>query len=403
MLSHVSLPERKALLGKVAVLHAIDDHAHVLRTGELMQLLRESTSQWVREQITVNTNGTPLGTAIDALGDALNRSTAHLPDTQLTQDLLERVRNVAANRRCEKCNCGGQPCNGDPQRDDEIAIQGGACLTPLIEVFEFALELARSLYQAHEPAAATMLWTEVRFSTLDQRDEVHHLPTDIQVSANVDRRGTPTITLVLWVERFEWDAYLVLPYVLFHEALIHLAENASHGAKPTPALPGHPFVEGWMDWLAKEVVLEQLNQGGGGPPWKTPSAAIHELYASRIKRVPAFDSVGRERLQEASNRRLGAIAAERFSKFLQQPYVHQGNGLTLFRELSLRLNYLATPDSVKEEFVATIGRFLSGPNPPLHPGSYELAHAVHEYIARRDIEAFLTSILRLSQQYSVDK
>lgn len=401
MPEHVSLPERKALLGKIAVLQAIEGRAHDVQPL-VAQAFRDALSRWVTQQFTIVDNKTTLHAAIEELQQELARQTERIPHRGIVNELLASTLQAAANRTCTACNTGGRPCDGDPDRDDRIAIEGGVCIGPLAEAFQFALQTATELHRTYAPTVPTILWNDIRFATRDARGPVHELPSDIAISAKVDRRTHLTVTLTVWAERFDWDAYLALPYVLLHETLIHIPENASSD-KPHAADPGHQFTEGWMDWVTKDALWEYLSTQTSGPPWMARSAAIEELHAARLKRPAASDNIERLRLYYAANRLLGARAAERFARFLHEPYVQRANAPALFRELSLRLNFLAAPDEAKEEFVVAIGRFLSRSSNLRHSASFELAHVVHEYTDTRDIEGFLAAVVSLSRSHSVDE
>jgi hypothetical protein len=186
---------------------------------------------------------------------------------RLSEELLIALKGAAADLSCQNCSQRSRVCDaGIDDYDLELVARRGLCITSLRQLFETANDGAKTycstygtLYPHKEPP-------QVTFSTAFYltRSILHSVPVDYQVGGlTTYAKALAQVELGLVVNKFDLQTYHAVPYVLFHECVAH----ALHSIFPT--IVGRegkasydPWGEGWMDWVAYQMMEDIVNQRG---------------------------------------------------------------------------------------------------------------------------------------------
>lgn len=129
-----------------------------------------------------------------------------------------------------------------------VALKGGT--DPVGAMHDAVLVEALRFYSE---AGVPRTPEEMRFRVLLQlAGATHELATDVMVNGYTNRRSVLEIQIHLSAETLGYAEFRAIPYVLFHEAIVHAL------AAPEMTEAQDYFAEGWMDFVAAEVHGEAL-------------------------------------------------------------------------------------------------------------------------------------------------
>lgn len=186
---------------------------------------------------------------------------------QLSKELLRALTRGAAGLSCRNCSQSTRVCDaGIDDYDLRLLAERGFCITSLRQMFDTAYEGAKeycsfygTLFPQEEPPTVT-------FSTAfyPTRADLHTVPVEYQVGGLTTYiKALAQVELGLVVNKFDLETYQAVPFVLFHECVAH----ALHSIFPT--IVGRerkasydPWGEGWMDWVAYQMMDDIINQRG---------------------------------------------------------------------------------------------------------------------------------------------
>jgi hypothetical protein len=207
---------------------------------------------------------------------------------------------------CAACaaQAGAAPCSGRIERDAQLAALGGACIAPIHRIVGKALDITRKCYAdaGITHAVATELVTAYGTPAA-----LHGTP--LTVGGQVTWRDTQAaahsdIEILVNVPLFNRHGLKLLPYCAMHEAMCHVFQSVAGGPRLGEPDTYDAFAEGWMDYIAAELVAGSEGQGDFGPagdgPWQDAAigqiATETHLQRANVAVPGAFRYVGKVQL-----------------------------------------------------------------------------------------------------------
>jgi hypothetical protein len=282
----------------------------------------------------------------------------------LTVSLAEHLSNGLKSVSCSVCSDKKPVCDGTD--DDPIVANGGLCILPLKMIFAWATEVATRYYRHSSPLFRRLPPPITYLSTAHSRFAKTQYPVGGTTFYHdgVGGRRVSEIRLALSVNEMDFETYLAIPYVFFHELVCHaFAYTALKTGKRQESEPEDPFAEGWMDFVCMGILSEFLE--GSGPaadltkevrfPWGYLEHG-NELHARRSR-------VGQQSLTQPGSQAtvsvaLGKRTARKVRHFLTLLAPTEQAAQQEFLELSLGLNLHAFPGKGLEYFVWQLDALL---------------------------------------------
>ncbi|MDR4469538.1 MAG: hypothetical protein MRJ68_14790 [Nitrospira sp.] len=185
------------------------------------------------------------------------------PYGSLIEAIVQGMKRRAGEICCNTCSpFRPKICNGGDE-DQHIVDSGGLCIESFRKMFKLSLDVTAKYYNdlGHVPNTCH---PEVVLHTRFTERIPNDIPGGFFVNGITSFGITNTgrlrseICLELCVRRFDWNTYLVLPYVMFHECISHAFYGISFGRRREITKPDDVFAEGWMDFVACEIMTEVL-------------------------------------------------------------------------------------------------------------------------------------------------
>jgi hypothetical protein len=273
-LSHLAPGRQKFLVGRLVGHEAVEHCLAACKEEEeeSVDAVRDEINHWTKQVLSERTSNESLTDYLHALEQVLP-GRVHQMHAEVAQKviahLLDRIKAIDQGRR--------------------DAFQ---------EAFQAVVGASVQLYHAcRVPAEHNRL----RFELLCQPSgATHDFATDVMTGGRTARRGSGLRAQVLLTgDSFRFAEARAIPYVLFHEVVVHVL------AHPSAVESGGKFAEGWMDLVAKQLhdaVLENGSVPGVEPvglpfPERTKAwgSAIHNARTDpetkrRVRRVQGRDA-----------------------------------------------------------------------------------------------------------------
>jgi len=336
--------------------------------------------------------------------------------------LLKRVRDKVHEVTCLDCTSHNTKiCNGRP-RDAEIVAASGLCIKPLLQTFAVAQEAARRYYQEYGTVQGQSQFPQMVLSTKAKAaagGRVHDLPVPYNVNGTTSflpSEDDTQVELTLIPTEFDLRTYLAVPYVMFHECVAH----GFHDIVPTPrnriaAYASDAFCEGWMDWIALQVMRDMY--GGRGPAADLLPAPGH--FLDNLKRAQNFHFARIDTECEKPSANAGVLApgvraAEKMYNLLGKLFnfsrplsddipasaPYRSDAKAALYRMSFDLNMLRDFDKDKRlVFIALVDLlpdFLSDEDEIEEP-YVSIKKIVFDYLVSGDLTAFIDDSFKLSR------
>lgn len=210
-------------------------------------------------------------------------------------------RSLYARREIIDCTlcavkAGAKPCYGHSANDERAVDGAGACIQPIKEAFADGMKMAEHFYRD------ACLLGQVGASLSTVYDKVMHFAgLEPSVGGQVIWHDTPGLhwaELQVIVETGKFDRYglKLLRYVVMHEAFCHVFQQVAGGPRDG-GLDYDAFAEGWLDYIAAELVAGTNGAGAtaglAGGPFNDPEVVkfaqdFHEARVSAVRK-PRFN------------------------------------------------------------------------------------------------------------------
>lgn len=262
---HIPLAGRKAFYGRLVYLEARRPEALAIKDAGAEPLLKsftEAVYSLTEQEIVDSNNAVPLDTYLQQLANNLTTHAQTLPSNHapLFSPILETVQARLGGICCRECTREVNVCDGGT-RDDGFVSQPGHCVMPLYDTFKEALAATIEYYSRYGTLVPKESLPEIIFSTGFCHDKPHDDPIDSNVGGKTtylnNGRDVSQIQLTICVKKFNWKTYVAVPYILFHECICHAFQDIVPAQpKRLGSEPRDRFAEGWMDFVAYEIMKE---------------------------------------------------------------------------------------------------------------------------------------------------
>jgi hypothetical protein len=388
-MSHVPLAVRKTLLARIIAFEEIERVLRNCSNKTVCTIARGLVDQLcvrTEGELAAPNNAVPLDhyvrTELEQLARDLEADTRLQPFAVVASTIRSRADPIS----CTVCATPDDICDGG-DFDDGIVDRKGPCIQPLRSWFDLAITIAACHYAVACGLTYPDHWPHCVFQTADLNEKPHPFNSTAEVSG-ATKHGSPTVVeLRLRARTFDWRSYSAVPYVLLHEAF-HILE----GSEGTPQSPDRedPFAEGWMDWIAFEVLVRTIRGTGSAFKHAAAFSAPDDVEESaRLLHEARYDH-NTSGVPWVSQRLLaGKRAAQTFLDFCKRCIPQDDDAWLFFLSVSLRLNLrqmtLYQHSKVVEKVNAEITPFRLLPIPEF----VATAHYLRKYLEMHDIEQVL--------------
>jgi hypothetical protein len=272
--SHLDLEDRKVISARTICSSVVEVSARAAASPE-----DKGFVETIRAQTRSSTHPPGAGSLSDSVDSVLKTlvAVAGVSSQNKRLTVAKPVRGELKRRIGElKCsNCSPiVPCRGFIE-DDQIVAEKGECLKDFKNQFAFAHEVVVHHYNHYRRELGRDVSTiPVTFNTEKVGQRPHDLPSEILVSGRTKYHDSPSygsqVFLILVPTSFDWNAYCASLYLLFHELFVHAFQSTHGEGLRTGPREDDPFSEGWMDWLAFDLMSERIG-AQRGLPWRSTS------------------------------------------------------------------------------------------------------------------------------------
>jgi hypothetical protein len=390
---HIPLAQRKLICGRLVFFQA----AYPGRLS-LLTAGAESEFDQVRDNIFRLTERAPYSSPdSEPLDYFLGRLLGDLED-QMRPNLrgqhgaLFRLIQDDIRGTVERISCLGctpvrpRICDGG-NKDDEIVGNGGACIAPIRAMFDDAVQVTTGSYVKYCNLFGPKGAPDLSFSTSFCNSKPHDIPGDYFVGAvTTHNDSSAQVDLCLWPNRFDWNTYAAITYVLFHECICH-AYQGMRPVRPKPLNDG--FVEGWMDWIAFECFRKHLESTPAKP------SVQDSLDAGTAFHLLRSDYNHKEKSDRASICALGRSGAQSFEHLLKRLPESASDPWSSLLMVSFDLNLVG---GLSDRELYALYMRLTPERQLDSPKLEELVQPLRKYLNSRKIEYLLDDIIRLTNE-----
>jgi hypothetical protein len=411
MNSHIPLAGRKALYARLVYLEANRSQAvAIIEAGAepSLNLLTETVFTLTEQEMLTSNNAVPLDSFVQQFSLSLNTQAQtmlnhHLP---LLHPILETVNERSDGICCRTCSGQDDVCKGDDQ-DDLLVSQPGHCILPLYNMFEEARASAIDYYSRYGTLVQSNSLPEITFSTAFCDEKPHDDPIACNVTGETtyptnNGHNVSQVEINLCIKNLNWETYMAVPYVLFHEAICHTFQDiVPRQPRRLGSEPKDRFAEGWMDFVACEIMKRVLSNGSriNGTDLRFRSEQIN--IGTQFHHVRTNHDLD-NRSVYAVSRAFGKEVADKILYLLERlpqedfPASHP-NAWDVFLRLSFDLNMLHMKYYDRMRLLALLHKNLPGRGQPDTLTRLEhLPQIMRKYLKTNNINSLIHDVSVLS-------
>ena len=304
---------------------------------------------------------------------------------------LEKCLNTHVCRHCEskgKCRRGSETfAIVDPPK-------GGRCIAPLKKLFYslngWVEELWRKVPDSIERKSLPItLATTHRAFENDQSIVGTFFVGGYARSVHNHNDYRRKVGLHIVSERFQWQQFNLLPYILMHEILCHAYQNLEDADRRLDDDPQDPWSEGWMDTLAYELALEWLRNNPKSPFQNEPELREAERQTQALHHARYTRHTGAAGTARPAD---GRAAYERVASCYLPRYAAMPVSERPVTKFSLRLNAMQL--SPQQRLKTLIRLEALAKKTPQKEAQSRLRALVGDFNAERDPAAALAGLDR---------
>jgi hypothetical protein len=403
--THIGSRKRKELCGRLFYFDTIQPHkenSSQVGVVPALDALQQALFVFIAEELN-NPNGNSNDSFLSHLISRFSRIAE--PGLENYPQLLETVKR-AAQKRGKEISCSNCSSTIPVANSEEIVGSKGCCMSPLRQMFEIAYETTRIYYSKFTTHPSTT-FPDVIFSTKHSRDmsDLHDLPLPFAITGSTEycslgEQYWSEVNLKMCIEEFDFDSYMAIPYILFHECIAH----AFHGIIPSPLArkPSEPedgFAEGWMDFVAFKIMEELMQRKGPArhlaSKVKFTDEHHHRSYKLYFSRVDLNIKHPYKPSKYAIHRKFGHNAASKIYRVLERLPESYKHSWKVFLQMSFDLNMLQSFEPAqRQQFIALINNLVK-PGEIDTPRHCEIVPIIRKYLKDYDPMTFVEEILGL--------
>jgi|GEM_PF-4393805 len=407
---HISPNVRRELCGRLLYFDSVQPLKHdgydtsaALALDGLRKLLFDTFIKEALVATDIPCKDTFLTRIVSRLGRAAELQLENHPELlrQLKLVLQERMVGIS----CSNCNSATPPAP-----IEEVVGATGCCMTSLREMFDAASEAAMKYYTEFTTLRPLTFPTLV-FCTkhVRERTSLHELPVSYAITGSTQpcaqsKQYWSEVSVKLCVDEFDFDSYMAIPYVLFHECIVHAFQGLLPSCEERAASePEDGFTEGWMDYVAFKIMEEVV--AGRGPASQLGVRGIinkeHQVRASTFyqSRINLEVAAPHKPSQYACHRRAGNEVADRVLHVLQKLPKSRPVAWATFLQMSLNLNLLQTFTPLqRKKFVGVLAN-LAKRGDPESERHCDIVWIINKYLEHQDVTRLVEEVLELIERW----
>ena len=289
---------------------------------------------------------------------------------------LKTLKKSLSERSCRHCKEGGPPCRRDQENHGKVDA-GGICITTIRNIYRDICDDARRRWIevfGNGPTPGLQFVT-MHLAAEDKR--VIYKNFSVTGTARILDASSPVTAIVLGIydEPFDWEQFILVPYLLYHEVTCHGFQDVYDPAgEPVPksrrksADPDCFWSEGWMDTAAYNLAGKWLRDNG----------ARYSISNERRVRIAnnwngnLHDArYGLDGKIMSETRHFGRLAFEQVQKSLLRTGLSDAEADSLILRFSLLLNAIVVcglplgkkANERRTEVAMALDRIAVGPDP----------------------------------------
>jgi len=363
--THLPLNARKVVASRLLALTSLRRQQPQFEREDAVQTLAGIEDLYLRQTATGlrSQNSVPLDRYVldtfRIVSQQVQVDTTTQDHAALVDSVLQTIDAQASSLSCSSCSyLAPTVCNGE-YSDDQIVERSGICILPITNMFRTALSSTVGCYQNFSSIFGSATCPSVDFSTAAVQKRPHDIPVPYYVGGvtNYHDSAGPNsqVCLCLCIDEFEWETYLAMMYVLFHECVCHVFQGTVpwRGQTRQSTNANDAFAEGWMDWIAQWLLIGEADRHAAGIEFPALQRDTgRRFYLARI------DSGARRPSKYAVARIIGTRAAEKLLSLLGALPESKSDHLSHFLRLSLDLNLSSVDPKGREAFAWKVDQYL---------------------------------------------
>jgi hypothetical protein len=275
---------------------------------------------------------------------------------QIAPQLMQSLYSSLKQQTCSAC-APRSPCQWNKTSritDNANLNSSGLCISPLKEMFDYAIEVSKIFYNSACPAEIS--WSTSHMHEGNKELNIAIAATTSDMKIRQDGVFERNIRISFYLDDFDIGDYLACLYAIFHEVFVHgWCGIAIDSATSTLS---EDFHDGWMDWIAVDILQDFLENS-----WGTFQLinAYNNFFKRRTGDINSYrmDGFRQPRTPSIWKWLSGVQAAGTlrhiFGKAIgSNPYAHQ-----LFLCFSMELNRSDVPDDIRSNLVNKINYLYS--------------------------------------------
>lgn len=278
--------------------------------------------------------------------------------SQIAPKLMNSLQLSLQQQTCSAC-VSQSPCQWIATSritDNENLNSSGLCISPLKEMFDYATEVSRTVYNSACPAKIS--WST---SHMNQRNkELNTAIAAITREVNVRQQGIfdRNVSMSFYLDDFDIGDYLACLYAIFHEVFVHGWCGISIDSQTST--DSEDFHDGWMDCIAVDILQDYLEN----PKFTFQHIdAYNNYFSGRTREVNTYRMTGFRQPRTPSIWKWlnGAQAAGTLRHIFGTALgcTQKANAHQLFLCFSLELNRSKVSDAIRHNLVDKINMLYS--------------------------------------------
>lgn len=408
---HLPLQHRKTLCGRVRIFEAMRPwqrvvtlsngaHAFVNLRNDLAEKVTYESQKHQETSLDAF-----IHSLIPMLGPKVRAVAGDMPEDYYLDQIEVAVERQLTEISCQNCSGSETICTGYCPADDEIVVQGGACLHPFKEQFEFIREAVLHKYQQLCQGADSLDHVDVFLSTnlLSNSTPFRYCERASAAAHYRDssERRITEVRLLLDPGMIDSASFLAVPYLFFHELVCHAwqgtdANLAVSRNEIANTRADDSFAEGWMDAVAWHLFESTVERFATNVPCLQDEHRELGFEVHRERRVATANQTSRlspiahdSQARMQAMIQLGVSAAQKFFRFLRD---HENGFIAeeAWLKISFALNLRGDIVDKRQEFVTAVYSALMG----RYDGTARvMLRSVRNYLRSNDLDVFLKDFL----------
>jgi len=326
------------------------------------------------------------------------------------KEVTSQLNEAKGNIKCLRCakNVKTEICD-DTQKDFTKIMEGGECLSIFNELFETTCSKALVYYSKFFPEVNFNKMLVITFATRPIADPPHRRNLALYLNGRTEyfdneSRAKAVIFLELYLKDFNWESFLSIPYILFHEVFIHAFDSVLPAGLTREAYTDQTsvFLDGWMDYVALMILKDEVDDCPFMETYNFITKANNEFFTHGKRLYLALENCDdpeegsfapeRYKAHQAANR-IEALFKKHFSKS------DYNQGKEMFLDISFGLNVNSKYIKLRDNLVAVFeALFLTGSSKSFEFEREEMLNIFGNYLNNQSLDQLVHDAFEIEKK-----